>query len=231
MLLTEPTYLFSISHQMILLVLAKTERIRDHSSINTQRTTILFIRLLPPTTLLPRGETLLATALTYIFRKSLHVSSTSKPANHQHPKIFKYFFACRIVLAANHQYPGNLQRLSQQQQPAAASSINQQQQPAATSSSNQQQRSAAATSNSNQQQRPAAATTSSNQHSSYQQSLHNQRRPPLVITTVLSSGYPASSSLRISCPVAECNHRTKWLHFCYFSTFLKSLFCNFSLFC
>ena len=27
------------------------------------------------------------------------------------PQIFKDFFACRIVLAANHQYPGNIQRL------------------------------------------------------------------------------------------------------------------------
>ena len=146
------------------------------------------------------------------------------------PKIFKDFFACRIVLAANHQQPGNIQRPSgnqqqqstaatsnsnQQQQPTAAtSSSNQQQQPAlAISSSNQQQQSAAATSNSNQQQRPAAATSISNQHSSYQQHLHNQRRPPLVITTVPSERY-------ISCPVAECHHRTA-ANFCDFSTCLK----------
>ena len=181
---------------MILLALAKTERIRDHSSINTQRTTIIFIRLLPPTTLLPRGETLLSTALTYIFRKSLHFSSTSKPANHQHPKIFKDFFACRIVLAGNHQSPGDIQRLSQQQRSAAATSSSDQQQQsaaatnyrdqqrqlaAATSSSNQLQRPAVATSSSQQQQQPVAATSSSdqqqqsraatgnsNQHSSYQ---------------------------------------------------------------
>ena len=61
---TDPTYSLSISHQMILLALAKTEKIRGHSSINTQHTTKKFIRLLPPTTLLPRGETLLPTALT-----------------------------------------------------------------------------------------------------------------------------------------------------------------------
>ena len=41
LLTTEPTYPLLISHQMILLVIAKTERIRRHSSINTQRTAIL----------------------------------------------------------------------------------------------------------------------------------------------------------------------------------------------
>ena len=78
------------------------------------------------------------------------------------------------------------------QQPAAAiSSSNQQQQPAATtSSSNQQQQPAAATSNSNQQQHSTAAINiRNNQLSSYQQYLHNPRRPPLVITTVPSRGY------------------------------------------
>ena len=58
MLLTELIYLLSISHQMILLALANIERIRNHSNINTWRKTIIFIRLLPPTTLFPRGETL-----------------------------------------------------------------------------------------------------------------------------------------------------------------------------
>ena len=120
----------------------------------------------------------------------------------------------------------------QQQQPAAAiSSSDQQQRPAAaTSSSNQLQQSAAATNSSDQQQQSTAATGISNQHSSYQQHLHNQRRPPLVITTVPSSGYPTSSSPRISCTVAECNHRTKWLHFYHFSTFLNSFFVIFLCF-
>ena len=90
---------------MILLALAKTERKRGHSSINTQRTAISFIRLLPLTTLLPRGETLLPTALILILRTPLHFSSTSKPANHQHLKLFKEFFACKVVLVANHQHP------------------------------------------------------------------------------------------------------------------------------
>ena len=69
----------------------------------------------------------------------------------------------------------------------------QQQSTAAISTSNQQQQSTAAISSSNQQQQPAAATSSSNQHSSYQQHLRKQRRPPLVINTVHSRGYPASS--------------------------------------
>ena len=58
MLLTEPTYLLSIFHQMILLALAKTDRIRGHLSIYTSAQPFLFIRLLPPITLFPRGETL-----------------------------------------------------------------------------------------------------------------------------------------------------------------------------
>ena len=149
---------------MILLALAETERIRDHSSIKTQHTTILFFRLLPPTSLLSRGETLLAAALTKIFRKSLHFSSTSKPANHQHPKIFKDFFACRIVLAANHEYPGNIQRPSQQQQSPAATSSSNQQQRTATAISIQQQRPAAAISSSDEQQRSTAAINSINRH-------------------------------------------------------------------
>ena len=151
--------------------------------------------------------------------KDFFASRIVLAANHQHPIIFKDFSACRIVLTANHQYSGNIQRLSeqpatainssnqQQQSTAAPSNSNQQQQPATatsnsnqqqqpvgtTSNSNQQQQLPAATSSSNQQQQPAAATSNSNQHSSYQQHLHNQRRPPLVINTVPSRGYPASS--------------------------------------
>ena len=77
---------------MILLALAKTERTRDHSSKNTQRTTIIFIRWLPSTTLLPRGETLFHFPLINIL------------------KVFKYFFGCKLALAANHQQPENIQR-------------------------------------------------------------------------------------------------------------------------
>ena len=79
------------------------------------------------------------------------------------PKIFEDLFVCKIVLVANHQQPGNIQRLSGQQSAAAINSSKQQQQSAAViSSSNQQQ--PAATSRSNQQQQSAAAISSSNQH-------------------------------------------------------------------
>ena len=139
----------------------------------------LFIRFLPSTTLLPPAETLFH--LPSIFWKNSKTFH-QQPGKVQrlfsnNPKIFKDFFACRIVLAANSQYPGNIQILSeqstaatsnsnQQQQPATAiNSSNQQQQPAAaTSSSNQQQQPATAVSSSNQQQQSIAATSSSNQH-------------------------------------------------------------------
>ena len=175
-------------------------------SINTQRIGI-YIHLLPTVNYLPSPR-----------RNSPPHSSHQYCGNFQrlfinNPKIFKDFFACKIS-PANHQYPGNIQRLSGQQQQQSA---------AATSSSNRQQQSTAAISSSNQQKQPAATTSNSNQHSSYQQHLRNQRRLPLVITTVPSRGYPASSSRRTSCPVSECNHRTA-AHFCDFSIFLKSFF-------
>ena len=177
---------------MILLALTKTERIRGQSSINTQRTTIIFIPLLPPTTLLPRGEHLFQLPLIDILEIFKDFSSTIRKyskTSHQHPRIFKDLFACKIVLAfpsskqqsSSKPYSSRNQQSSsnQQQQPAAAtSSSNQQQQPAtainssnhqqqpatAINSSNQQQQPAAATSNSDQQQQPAAAVNSSNQH-------------------------------------------------------------------
>ena len=145
------------------------------SSINNQRTARVFIRFLA---YFPEAN-LSSTSLPSIFWK---YSKTF----HQHPKIFKDFFACKNVLAANHQqpeniqrlfrlqivlaanhqlYPGNIQRLFGQQQPAAAinSSNQQQQSTAATSSSNQQQQPAAAINSRNQYQQSTAATSSSNQ--------------------------------------------------------------------
>ena len=124
------------------------------SSINNQRTARVFIRFLA-------------------YFPEANLSSTSLPSKfwkysktfHQHPKIFKDFFACKFVLAANHQlYPGNIQRhFGQQQSTAATTSSNQQQQPAAAiNSSNHQQQLTAATSSSNQQQQPVSAINSSN---------------------------------------------------------------------
>ena len=174
---------------MILLALAPT---RDNSSINTECTTIIFIRLLPPTNLLPRGETLFHLPLINILEIFKDFSSTtriySKTFHHQpgkiqrlfinNPKFFKNFFACRIVLSADHQYPRNIQGLSGQQ--AATSSSNQQtvyRQQAATTSSNQQAVS--------QQQ---AATSSSNQ-----QAVYHQQQPASSIPAA-TSNHPATSS-------------------------------------
>ena len=135
---------------------------------------------------LPRGETLFHLTLTNLLENIQRLFTN-------HPKIFKEFFACKFVLAANHQQPENIQRLfrlqnclsrksstifrkysktfwatnssnQQLQSTAAINSSNQQQQStAATSSSNQQQQSTAATSSRNQQQRPATAINSSKQ--------------------------------------------------------------------
>ena len=141
---------------MILLALAQTAAILGISSINTQRTAITFIHSLPSTTQLPRGETLFHLPLSYILEIFRLFSNN--------PKIVKDFSTCEFVLAANHQQPGNIQRLSGQQPAKAINSSNQQQQPAkAISSSNQQQPSAAAISSSHQQQQSTAAT-SKNDH-------------------------------------------------------------------
>ena len=162
MLLTEPTYLLSISHQMILLALGETERIRDHSSIITQRTTIIFIRLIPPTNpTSPRQNS-------PSHGSHLNIQKISSLLFHQQarkssaPENIQRLFRLPNCLSRKSSAPEHIQRLSgQQQQPAAAtSSSNQQQQSAAAiNSSNQQQQSAAAINSSNQQQQPPAATT------------------------------------------------------------------------
>ena len=188
----------------------KTERTRDHSDIKTQCTTKNFIRLLPSSSLLPRGETVFHLPLTDIL------------------KIFKDFPACKFVLAANHQHPENIQRLFRLQNclsrespvsreysktfwpassipaatsnhpassiPAATSNHPANSIPAATSnhpatnSSNQQQQ-AAAINSSNQQPQPAEATSSSKQ----------QQQPAFVLpaaptrSTSASVSYPYGS--------------------------------------
>ena len=130
------------------------------SSINNQRTARVFIRFLA---YFPEAN-LSSTSLPSIFWK---YSKTF----HQQPENIQRFFACKFVLAANHQlYPGNIKRLFGQQQPAAAinSKSNRQQQSTASNQQqqstaiNQQQQSIAATSKSNQQQQSTAATSSSN---------------------------------------------------------------------
>ena len=158
------------------------------SSINDYRTAREFIRFLA---YFPEAN-LCSTSLPSIFWKY------SKPFDQQpeniqrlfinNPTIFKEFFACKFVLAANHQQPEKIQRLFRLQLVLAADH----QQPEniqrlfrlqnclgrksstiirkysktfwAINSSNQQQQSTAATSSSNQQQQPAAVINISNQH-------------------------------------------------------------------
>ena len=184
---------------MILLALAQhvTKRVYIASARPS-----LFIRIVPSTTLLPRGETLFHLPPINILELSKDFSSTTrkysktfrlqKCFSRKSPLSRKNSKTCQAINSSNQQQQSTAATSSsnqQQQLATAISNSNQQQQPATPiNSSNQQQQSAAATSNSNQQQRTAAATSISNQHSSYQQHLHNQHRPLLVITTV-----PASS--------------------------------------
>ena len=101
--------------------------------------------------LLPRGKPLFhfpPINILEIFRDLSPRTRKYSKTFHQHPKIFKHFLACKIVLAANHQlYPGNIQRPFGQPPAAAINSSNQRQQStAATSISNQQQQLAVSTS-------------------------------------------------------------------------------------
>ena len=163
--------------------------------------------------LLPRGETLFHLPpinILEIFKdfssttpknsKTFSPAKISWPQIINNPKIFEDFFAGKFVFAANHQYPGNIQRLFPP--PAAAtSSSNQQQQPAAaTSSSNQQQQSAAAISSSNQQQQPAEATSGSNQQqqSAAATSSSNQQQQLSTAISIhhTSSTYAINADLR-----------------------------------
>ena len=186
-------------------------------------------------------------------RKSLPPSSHHYPGNIQRlfrlqtcfsrksPMSWKYsktFRHASIIPAATRNHPANSIPAATSNHPA--SSI-----PAATSNhpassflaatSNQQQKPTTATSNSNQQQQPATAINSSKQQqttsirptsSTYTISAGDL----LVITTVPSRRYPASSWPRFSCPVVECNHRTE-AHFCYFFHFSEIPFVWFFLFC
>ena len=193
---------------MILLALAKTGRICGHSSLNTQCTAIVIhspATINYPTS--PRRNSPTDSSHLNLQRISSllfhqQARKSSAPENIQrlfinNAKIFKDFFACRIVLAANHQYPGNIQRLCGQQPAAAINSGNQQQQSTArTSSSKQQQQSTAAISSSNQQQEPAAATSSSNQQqqsTAVTSSSNQQQQPAAAINSKNQQQQPAAA--------------------------------------
>ena len=173
------------------------------SSINNQRTARVFIRFLA---YFP-GANLSSTSLPSIFwkySKTFH----EKPENIQrlfinNPKMFKNFFACKIVLAANHQRPENIQRLFFNNPKIfkdffackIVSAVNRQlysgniprlfgQSTAAINSSNQQHQSTAPINSTNQQQKPAAAINSSNQQrqSTAATGSSNQQQQPAAST-------------------------------------------------
>ena len=192
------------------MALAETDKVRGHfenieykNQAHSHFCSFAFYRQLP---YFPEAK-LSSTFLPSIFRKNSKTFQ-QQPENFQrlfisNPKIFEDFFACKIVLAANHQQPENIQRLFRLQnclsrkssisrkysktfQPAATSSSNQQKQPAAaTSKSNQQQQPAAATSSSDEQQQPAAAISSSDQQAqpAAATSSSNQQQQPAAATS------------------------------------------------
>ena len=184
---------------------------------------------------LPRGETLFHLPLTNIL-ENIQRPFTNNPkifkdffackfvlaANHQHPKIFKDFFACKIVLAANHQlYSGNNSKTfwainsshQQQQSTAATNSSNQQQQStAAINSSNQQQQSTAATSSSNQQQQPKAATSNSNQQQQPAAAINSSNQKQRPATAINSSNQKQHSTTTINCSNNQLSTYQHHLH-------------------
>ena len=197
MLLTEPTHSLSISHQMILLALAKTERIRVYipSAAHNRNIHSLATTNYPTS---PRRNSPTHSSHLKIQKISslLFHQQARKPSA---PENIQRLFRLQNCLSQKSSIPGNIQSLFRLQNCLSRKSpisrkLSKTFQAPATSRSNQQQQPAAATSSSDQQQQSTATTScSSNQHSSYQQHLHNQRRLPLVITTVPSRRYPASS--------------------------------------
>ena len=155
---------------------------------------------------LPRGETLFHLPLTHILDIIQRLFTNN-------PKIFKDFFACKFVLAAIHQQPGNILRLSCLQNCLsrksstifrkysktfwAINSSNQKQQPAtAINSNNQQQQPKAATSNSNQQQQPAAAINSNNQQQQSTAAINSsnqQQQSTAAINSVSQQQHPTTT--------------------------------------
>ena len=117
--------------------------------------------------------------------------------------MFKDFLDCRIVLVANHQYPGNIQRLcgQQKQSTVETSNSNQQNQRAIVQQAVSQQQAAIiqqavfrpqpaiiqqsteAINSSNQPQQPTAAINSINQQQQSTAAInnHNQQQQPAFV--------------------------------------------------
>ena len=169
--------------------------------MNTQCTTIIFLRLPPPTTLIPRGQTILPTALTLLFRKisSLlfhqQARKSSAPENirrlfrlqnclsRKSPISRKYSKTFRAAATSNHpasSIPAATSNHPASSIPAASSNHPANRIPAATSNIQQP---AAAINSSNQQQQPATAINSSNQQqqSTAAISNHNQQQQPAFV--------------------------------------------------
>ena len=153
---------------MILLALAKTERVRDHSSINTQCKAIFIHLLATVNYLLPRGETLLHLPLINVLEIFKNFSPTTRKYSktfHQQPENIQRLFRPQNCLTLESSAPVNIQRLFRLQNcrsrksPISRKYSKTFRPAAATTSSNQQQQSAAATSSSDQQQQSAAATS------------------------------------------------------------------------
>ena len=162
------------------------------SSINTQCTAIIFIRLLPSTTNFPEAK-LSSIFLSPIFWK-YSKTLLQQPENIQ--RLFRLQICLSRKSSTTRKYSKTFWAINssnqQQQSTAATSRSNQQQQPtAATSSSNQQQQSTS----SNQQQQPAAAT-SSNQQQQPAATINssNQQQQPVP---VLPASLPQSTTTHV----------------------------------
>ena len=172
----------------------------ENSRITNRRLAIAFIPLF---SLFPRGEPLFHFSPINILETFKDFSPTTRKYSktfHQHPKMYKDFFACKFVLAANHRlYSGNIQTLFGQQSTAATISRNRQQQSrAAINSSNHQQQSTAAINSSNQQQQPAAAINSSNQQQKSTAATSSSNQQQQSAAAISSSNQQQQSAAAIS---------------------------------
>ena len=151
----------------------QTAAILKMSSVNTQRTAIIFIHSLPSTTQLPQGETLFH----FPPINNLEMFKDSSTTTRKYSKTFlpANFSQPQIISTENIQRPFRLKNCLSRKSPtisrkysktfwAAINSNNQQQQTtAAINSNNQQHQSTAAINSSNQQQQSTTAINSSTQ--------------------------------------------------------------------
>ena len=167
----------------------------EGSSIYTQCTAIIFIRLLLSTTNFPEAK-LSSTFLSPIFWK---YSKTPHQQSENIQRLFRLQICLSRKSSTTRKYSKTFWAINsgnqQQQSTAATSSSNQQQQPAAAiNSSNKQQQSTAATSSSNQQQQPAAAISNSNQQKRPKAATSNNNQLQQQSAFVLPAPLPPSTT-------------------------------------